>query len=189
MTRRTAVIVWSDDTIALLRRRASEGYTASQFARELSRDFPGVTRNALIGKASREGIAWSRRPLVPRVRLPVKKVIRETASRSSTSSDGAVESQKRKVRARGTAMQEASTSGRLAPRPSEPIIDPFIGITFAEIRDGLCRWPQDEPNNLDEFRFCGAPTPERSYCAFHNIVSVKGYGPKEPRRQWIATTA
>ena len=66
--------MWSEERVALLRKLWAEGYTGSEIANELG----GVTRNAVIGKVHRLGLAARAtqyyRPRPPRpVRARVSK--------------------------------------------------------------------------------------------------------------------
>src|SRR3569833_2259548 len=54
---------WNDETIAELRRMWSDGMSASQVARQLG---GGLTRNAVIGKVHRLGLAGREAPSRPR---------------------------------------------------------------------------------------------------------------------------
>ena len=50
-----------------------------------------------------------------------------------------------------------------------PVIDePMNPTSFQDIKDGLCRWPLGEPEEID-FKFCGRNTNEGFvYCQAHH---------------------
>ncbi len=53
--------MWNDERVATLRKLWTDGLSASQIAKQLG----GVTRNAVIGKVHRLGLAGRPRPRVP----------------------------------------------------------------------------------------------------------------------------
>ena len=54
-------------------------------------------------------------------------------------------------------------------RPTEPVAVP--GITIANVRDGQCRWPFEDPLT-EVFHFCGQPCAlTQSYCDFHTGIA------------------
>ncbi|MGH6828372.1 MAG: GcrA family cell cycle regulator [Rhizomicrobium sp.] len=125
---------WSDDRVEQLRTLWTEGLSASQIARAMG----GVTRNAVIGKVHRLGLAGramparAERPRVsvpktPRAHVPPAPVIEEDPL---TLEDGNF-------------------------------------ATVLTISDRMCRWPIGDPA-ANEFHFCGrAPKPGSPYCDAH----------------------
>ena len=107
-------------------------------ASRIASELGGVTRNAVIGKAHRLGLSG---------RMASKK-----------SSGGISIIRKKRIN---------------IPR-SQKIIDvspdidePMNPTPFQDIKDGLCRWPLGEPEDID-FKFCGRNTKEGVvYCQSH----------------------
>src|SRR5437868_9966473 len=65
--KRPELQTWTDERVELLKALWADGLSASQIAGELG----GVTRNAVIGKVSRLGLAGRmKRPATPRVYKP-----------------------------------------------------------------------------------------------------------------------
>ncbi len=47
------------------------------------------------------------------------------------------------------------------------------GVSFIDIRDGLCRWPLGDSRDIDEFRFCGSACElTNSYCDRHTSIAL-----------------
>src|SRR6185437_2667011 len=83
-------VAWTDEAIDLLRTLAADGLSASQIAWKMFGQFPGITRNAVIGKAHRKRIAlngkqWWESHQAPRLPRPP----RESSRNSHPNSDGA----------------------------------------------------------------------------------------------------
>jgi GcrA cell cycle regulator len=125
---------WSDDRVEQLKTLWTEGLSASQIARALG----GVTRNAVIGKVHRLGLAGraspsrSERPRLPmapsvRTQLPAVQVVEE-----------------------------------------DPLtLDDGSHATVLTISDRMCRWPIGDPA-ATEFHFCGHnPKSGSPYCEAH----------------------
>ena len=141
---------WSDDRVEQLKSLWTEGLSASQIARALG----GVTRNAVIGKVHRLGLAGraspsrSERPRVPmtpkvpsvRTQLPAVAVVEE-----------------------------------------DPLtLDDGSHATVLTISDRMCRWPIGDPA-ATEFHFCGhSPKSGSPYCEAH---ARKAYQPQQTRRE------
>lgn len=162
---------WTDERVELLRKLWSEGLSASQVAAELG---AGITRNAVIGKIHRLGLA-ERAKTVVSSRPRVAKVMRQAPQ------------------PRGGVVAPA-TMGNVAldyapqplvvarPRPEEEVVIPMSErVTLMELRESTCRWPMGDPTT-PEFRFCGGSSPVGGgpYCAYHARVA---YQPSQERRR------
>src|ERR1700744_3127574 len=140
---------WSEDRVEQLKNLWTEGLSASQIARALG----GVTRNAVIGKVHRLGLAGraspsrSERPRLPmapkvpsvRSHLPAVPVVEEDHLTLEDGSDATVLT--------------------ISPR--------------------MCRWPIGDPA-ATEFHFCGrSPKSGSPYCEAH---ARKAYQPQQQKR-------
>jgi GcrA cell cycle regulator len=139
---------WSEDRVEQLKALWTEGLSASQIARALG----GVTRNAVIGKVHRLGLAGRASPSRserPRVSLSPKTHV----ARSHTPPPPVVE--------------------------EDPItLDDGNFATVLTISDRMCRWPIGDPSG-SEFHFCGrAPKLGSPYCEAH---ARKAYQPQQQR--------
>lgn len=141
---------WTDERVELLKQLWAEGLSASQIARQLG----GVTRNAVIGKVHRLGLAGRATPArAERPRLP---------------------SVRRVARPRPVAVPQVPIIEK------EPLVDEHgRKTTVLTINDRMCKWPIGDPST-QEFHFCGHPPKMGSpYCDAH---SVKAFQPAQSRR-------
>lgn len=139
---------WSEARVELLKSLWSEGLSASQISRALG----GVTRNAVIGKVHRLGLAGRASPSrSERPRLPMAP----------------------KVHAK-------PFPPPAAPAVEEAPLDLGDGrhATTETVTDRMCRWPIGDPS-ADDFHFCGhAPKSGSPYCEAH---ARKAYQPQQSR--------
>lgn len=160
---------WTDERVELLRKLWNEGLSASQVAAELG---AGITRNAVIGKIHRLGLA-ERAKTVVSTRPRVAKAPRQPpAPRIGGGVAGNV------------ALAFAPPAPVVArPRPveEEVVIPMSERVTLMELRESVCRWPMGDPTT-PEFRFCGGPSPVGGgpYCAYHARIA---YQPSNERRR------
>ncbi len=107
-------------------------------ASRIAAELGEVTRNAVIGKAHRLGLSG---------RMTSKK------------SNGGVSI----IRKKRVNISQNQKVINIAPVINEPM-NP---TDFENIKDGLCRWPLGEPEEID-FKFCGRNTQEGFvYCQSH----------------------
>ena len=107
-------------------------------ASRIAAELGDVTRNAVIGKAHRLGLSG------------------RMASKSKN--NGISNNRKKRIH---TAKNQKIID--IAPTINEPM-NP---TPFQDIKDGLCRWPLGEPEEVD-FKFCGRNTNEGYvYCQSH----------------------
>jgi GcrA cell cycle regulator len=141
--------MWTDERVDQLKSLWTEGLSASQIARALG----GVTRNAVIGKVHRLGLAGRAAPTrIDRPRLP-------SAPR----------------------LHLRSREPELPVVEEEPIKledGSFVGVMA--INDRMCRWPIGDPS-AEEFHFCGRnPKSGSPYCEAH---ARKAYQPQQIRER------
>jgi GcrA cell cycle regulator len=159
---------WTIDRIEQLKKLWADGLSASQIAAELG----GISRNSVIGKVHRLGLAG--RPKRPARIMP----------------------RRRKPRSRGATMRIVRPAIRgntpLAPMhafepvrgPEPEVIENIIPIgqrcSTLELSEGKCRWPIGDPSTPDFF-FCGGKTIEGlPYCGYHARIA---YQPGVDRRR------
>jgi GcrA cell cycle regulator len=144
----TQLLNWTDDRVEQLKNLWTEGLSASQIARALG----GVTRNAVIGKVHRLGLAGRASPSrSERPRLPMAPKV---SMRTHVPPAPVVE--------------------------EDPLtFDDGSHATVLTINDRMCRWPIGDPS-ADEFHFCGrSPKGGSPYCEAH---ARKAYQPQQQRR-------
>lgn len=145
---------WTEERIGALRKMWLEGMSASQVARQLG----GVSRNAVIGKVHRMGLAGRDAPSRP------------------CSLGGRPPS-----RALGRPKRAASiprSSKRLATSFQAPreVYDVEPSATILTLGERACRWPIGDPDTA-AFGFCGRiKASHGSYCAGHMQVAFRAKG-------------
>ena len=156
---------WTQDRINILEKTWADGLSASQIARRLG----GVSRNAVIGKVHRLGLA--RRADSPRRRdgqgslnLPLftqrqdnpKLFVRKKVAKRLPVADApAIEAKPAvvaKVLARMALIQEV-------PEP--------LKIHLLDLKEGSCRWAINSPAVGEVFLFCGHQKEHGSFCERH----------------------
>ena len=151
---------WTDERVELLKKMWSEGQSASQIAKELG----AVTRNAVIGKVHRLGLAGRATPSRPAKRpRPVSRPRLATSSGSS-----------------------AVARPRMAPAPYlalVPHLEPLKAedgsvTTVLTLTDSVCKWPIGDPTDAT-FAFCGRGS-TGTYCADHASLAFQ---PQQPRKK------
>ena len=162
---------WTDERIELLRQHWTEGKSASQIASLLGH---GLTRNAVIGKVHRLGLAG-------RAKSPVSSAPRPRQAPV----------QQRPQAVRPPAVQprlvQGATALAVAPAPIEEeaealdsvVLPMSLRVTIVELRETMCRWPLGDPTSPD-FRYCGSASQDGPYCAHHNRLA---YQPAHDRRR------
>lgn len=169
-----AVPSWTDERVELLRRLWDNGLSASQIALQIG----GVSRNAVIGKVHRLGLAGRVKPIGP------------AAAQGRRKDDLPAEVEVETLVVEEPTLPEppAIVAHRPAPnfplRPS-PAPEPVAlavseRVTIMDLRDSMCRWPMGDPTS-PEFRFCGARSiTGLPYCTQHAQVA---YQPAAERKR------
>jgi GcrA cell cycle regulator len=144
---------WTDERVEQLKSLWTEGLSASQIARVLG----GVTRNAVIGKVHRLGLAGRAGPT--RSERPRHAAAHRSVARTAPVAKEIVE--------------------------EDPIVlDDGSFVTVLSINDRMCRWPIGDPSE-GAFHFCGhKPKDGSPYCEAH---ARKAYQPHIQRRDRRAT--
>jgi len=165
---------WNDERVELLKKLWSEGLSASQIAGRLG----NITRNAVIGKVHRLGLAGrattsrmkSHRPR-PRAAAPNTQLAAKRNARPRFNVPA------------GSPFRPQFLADGEAPYqpPIEEIVIP-VGErkTVLDLLENHCRWPIGDPQ-LADFHFCGhTKVPGSPYCEFHGR---RAFQPPQPRRR------
>ncbi|HEX3984428.1 MAG TPA: GcrA family cell cycle regulator [Acidisoma sp.] len=139
---------WTEERIEHLKALWTEGLSASHIARVLG----GISRNAVIGKVHRLGLAGrASAPRPERVRMAMTP---RHSARAHTPPPPVIE--------------------------EDPILmDDGSFATVLTINDRMCRWPIGDPSE-NAFHFCGhKPKSGSPYCEAH---ARKAYQPPQLRR-------
>jgi len=148
---------WTDERVALLRKLWTEGLSASQIAKQLG----GVTRNAVIGKVHRLGLAGRATPSRPAkrpVRASRPRIIGPSAPRLRMPS--------------------------LTPSVVIPHLEPLKGedgkaANVLTLNESMCKFPIGDPTD-PEFAFCGRGAVGSPYCADHARLA---YQPSQAKKR------
>lgn len=166
---------WTDERVEQLRLHWTEGKSASQIAALLGH---GLTRNAVIGKVHRLGLAGrAKSPSAaisrPRQPRPAPSIHRSAAPRPSA----AVPRIARGAAAFAIAPQALADADA---QDFESVVVPMsLRVTIVELREAMCRWPLGDPAS-PEFRYCGSHAAAGPYCPHHGALA---YQPAQERRR------
>lgn len=174
-------MAWTDERIEKLKRLWSEGLSASQIANQLG----DVTRNAVIGKIHRLGLAARAKGATPPAR-PARPRPERREGQAQRAALAAPQPQVRSgaVAVGNTALDAAREEERTpAPAPAAEVVTLHGGVAFADIGPSMCRWPIGDPAEPD-FRMCGRPTPVgQSYCCEHAARAFHNRGDRPPKAE------
>lgn len=148
---------WTDERVTLLRKLWAEGLSASQIAKQLG----GVTRNAVIGKVHRLGLAGRATPSRPAkrpVRTARPRVIGPSAPRLRTAPH--------------------------TPTVVIPELEPLRGedgrsANVLTLNESMCKFPIGDPTDPN-FAFCGRGAVGGPYCADHARLA---YQPSQAKKR------
>ena len=146
-------MAWTINQVTTMTKLWQEGLSASQVARQLG----GTSRNAVIGKLHRLGIAD--RPTPVRFRSPGRSAERRLPNGRA---GGA-------VRRSGRSLTFEPMVAELAP-----------GATMQTLTAASCRWPIGDPRDPD-FGYCGRARSDGSYCQGHAQMAFRRRGEPKPQ--------
>jgi GcrA cell cycle regulator len=166
-------MAWTDERVEQLRKLWSEGLSASQIATRLG----DVTRNAVIGKVHRLGLAGratTSRIKTLRPRKNVARVNKRQRLSRFHSPGGALGRDPF-----GTPFGDAGSA--VPPRAYEELVIPLEErASILTLKESSCRWPIGDPQQED-FHFCGRSKIEGlPYCEFH---ARRAFQPVQSRRR------
>ncbi len=177
-----AVPSWTDERVELLRRLWDEGLSASQIASQIG----GISRNAVIGKVHRLGLA---RRVKPAAGAAMAAPLNGRGKKGEAlPPEPAIEA---KIPEEPTLPEPpAIVSHRPAPdfpppvqplKAAEPVaLAVSERVTIMDLRESMCRWPMGDPTSPD-FRFCGGRAiTGLPYCTHHAQIA---YQPAAERRR------
>ena len=140
---------WTDENVELLKKLWADGLSASQIATKIGE----VTRNAVIGKVHRLGLAGR------------KTTSRQPAPRrTSPRRNGSGRAGRRLPPARFV-----RPSSPMPPSPPPPVA--ALMLPLRQLRDDQCRWPIGDPRKAG-FGFCACrKAPGVPYCGRHAAIA------------------
>jgi GcrA cell cycle regulator len=152
---------WIDDRIATLKHCWKDGFSASQITQRLG----GVTRNAVIGKVHRLGLAG--RGNSSRGAISTRR--RSCSQASRTPTRGCRQTRAFRIRhsAAPATVKRPAILPELGPAPGSPVT--VQGLTAV-----TCRWPEGDPKT-SAFHFCGRvkTNPAIPDCDHHAAIAFR----------------
>ena len=144
-----ATMAWTDEIVEQLKQHWIDGKSASQIAGLLGN---GVTRNAVIGKVHRLGLAGrAKSPSTAASRPP-----RRMAPAAHRVAGPRLSHAPRMTRgATALAFAPQALSELESQEEFESVVVPMsLRVTIIELKESMCRWPLGDPAS-SEFRYCG----------------------------------
>lgn len=163
---------WTDERVERLKQLWAEGLSASRIAAEIG----GVSRNAVIGKVHRLGLAG---------RAKAGEADGAARPRKAGADGAAAPVSEETIMVPDRAESKAAPDGGISAVPPalarEEVVVPFSErVTIMELRESMCRWPLGDPTS-PEFRFCGGRAiTGLPYCPHHAQIA---YQPVTDRRR------
>ena len=157
-------MIWTNERMELLQNLWLNGKSAAAISRELGQ---GISRNAVIGKASRLGLTGQLR--APPLTFPKRaETISALRCRPASRINGGAARLSRPLVAIAGAPNEMTQDF------SETVVVPLTKrVTLEELEADMCRWPLGDPPSPD-FRYCGAHKLDKTpYCAYHRRIACK----------------
>ena len=172
---------WTDEKVELLRQLWLDGRSASQISAALGH---GLTRNAVIGKVHRLGLAGRAKassPASPGSGTPRAAPPRRMAPRAASGSGGGGSGGHVVHGNTVMALMHDTVAEAQPSRVKEDVVVPMsLRVTIVELNEAMCRWPLGDPTS-GEFRYCGSPAPGAApYCTYHGKLA---YQPVQDRRR------
>jgi GcrA cell cycle regulator len=162
---------WNDERVETLRKLWTDGLSASQIAKQLG----GVTRNAVIGKVHRLGLAGRATPSRPakrpmRIQRPARPI-------NAMVPNG-------QQRPRTHALTIAPQPFVPAPPPLQAMAQPDGSLaSVLTLTEKMCKWPIGDPND-NTFAFCGRSADCGPYCQEH---AQHAYQPSRAPKRKVAS--
>jgi hypothetical protein len=148
-------VVWDDEMLAFVRKRADEKASAREIANDLCALGHAVTRNAVIGKCNRANIELQTESGGQRLNRGTSSPARKCGPR--------------RRRPKPVLVADGSIAARFVETKSE---NP---IAITELKESTCRWPMGGFADRPPYLYCGDPVMSEgcAYCAGHFGLSIR----------------
>lgn len=151
---------WNEERVSLLRKLWAEGLSASQIAKQLG----GVTRNAVIGKVHRLGLAGRATPS-----RPAKRPVRAARPRI--------------VGPSAPRLRPPSSVPHVVIPDLEPLrLEDGKTASVLTLNESMCKYPIGDPTDPD-FAFCGRASSCGPYCQDHAALA---YQPSQAKKRRVS---
>lgn len=166
---------WTDERVEVLKKLWVDGLSASQIAKQLG----GVTRNAVIGKVHRLGLAGRAAPSRPIKRIPRQRPVLVATPPVVEAVKVVAETKEAPVRPSIETRQAPVQHVHIEPKRNAN----GSLISVLELSQHMCKWPIGDPTDPD-FGFCGAKSHGSwPYCQEHGAIAYQPQGMKRGERQ------
>lgn len=157
---------WTEERVELLKKLWADGLSASQIAGRLG----DVTRNAVIGKVHRLGLAGRATTSRMRSARPRNRVshlpLRPTRVQYRTHGNMA-------LKPVFAPIEKPAVALRVVPSIVEEDMPAPLCVPLLDLKETMCRWPIGDPQD-EQFHFCGhSKAPGISYCEHHGRVAFQ----------------
>jgi GcrA cell cycle regulator len=188
---------WTEDRVTLLKKLWTDGLSASQIAKQLG----GVTRNAVIGKVHRLGLAGRATPSRPikRLETPVLRV--RPVLQASLPAAESIQAHVHATSQHIVSVEALSDAAMIAPHVASGACDHGVPLSTLKVAKptarpprsseiigvlglgpNMCKWPIGDPGDPD-FGFCGSHCGSAAvYCEEHAAIAFQ---PAQSRRPGV----
>jgi GcrA cell cycle regulator len=142
--------IWNDESVALVRELWAEGLSAAQIAKRLG----GATRNSVIGKVHRLGLAARATPARPVTRASRREVGLRLKRRPPRPGEA-----------------EAPRSAVVVDLHPYRFDDGKVA-TVLSVTSKMCKFPIGDPGDA-AFAFCGREACRGPYCLEHAVLTYR----------------
>lgn len=149
-------MTWTQERINTLIKLWLSGKSASVIATELG----DISRNAVIGKVHRLGIAGREHTQQITISKEKNPSLPKKNKKIHINKDIIIETKKKPVLSSKPQRKKHITVQHI-PNSSKYIIRSILNLN-----DKTCKWPIGHPDE-DDFHFCGCPTTNSPYCSYH----------------------
>ncbi|MFN3883230.1 MAG: GcrA family cell cycle regulator [Rhodocyclaceae bacterium] len=167
-------MVWTDEKVKLLVQLWETGQSITQIGKAL-----GMTRNAVVGKAHRIGLAKRASPIM-RSEKPAQP--RQTASHAGPPGGHApatprAPAQPKAERAAASDSSEGGPAAGSSSGPGQQLTAAMLAA-LTPSSGPRCKWPIGDPKSA-EFDFCSqVALPGKPYCAQHCAMAYTNWNPE-----------
>ena len=171
-------MAWDKERTERLLALHHEGKTAGEIAAEL-----GVTRNAVIGKLHRMGMAKKRQAATqPEPEPEQARPVPDEATPAAE--DGDQPAGDSPVDAESEIGDEDTDRNSIEAhrQTAKDVEEKSLRLSLMELTSRTCKWPIGDPAT-DEFWFCGLPSqPGKPYCGAHNNLACQPLTTRRDRK-------
>lgn len=168
-------MVWTDEKVKLLVQHWEAGQSITQIGKQL-----GMTRNAVVGKAHRIGLAKRASPIM-RSDKPAQP--RQSAATGGSGGGGGEAVHHRVSTPRAPAQPRSEDGAGPAQSSSgghagQPQLTAALLAALTPSTGPRCKWPIGDPKTTD-FDFCAhVALPGKPYCASHCAQAYTNWNPE-----------